>query len=72
MPPRMGRVRNGGQRDGLFRWSPDGDVRPAETLDNPRVRDCPICRAPVTKACRMWRRGRMIMMNGYHSARTRP
>lgn len=71
MPPRIGRRRNGGQRDGLFLWSPGDDVCPAEVADNPRVRPCPVCRAPVTKGCRQWRRGRMVMMTGYHAARTR-
>jgi hypothetical protein len=64
MPPRMGKIRNGGQRHGLWRWSA-GDVVPDEAGDNPRVRDCPTCRAPATKPCRRRSRAGLVAMTGY-------
>jgi len=68
MPPRMGKVRNGGQRHGLWRWSA-GDIVPDDAVDNPRVRDCPTCQAPATKPCRRRSRAGLVAMTGYHPNR---
>jgi hypothetical protein len=37
--------------------------------DNPRVRDCPTCRAPATKPCRRRSRAGLVAMTGYHPDR---
>jgi len=69
MPPRTGKIRNGGQRHGLWRWSPAGDIEPDRAADNPRTRPCPACGAFAGHACRLRSRRGYVNMTGYHPAR---
>lgn len=50
---------------GIFDFTPDGDVQPAEIRDNPRRRKCQACNAPIGEPCRSAGR----VMRGYHPTR---
>jgi len=68
MPPRLGKIRNGGQRHGLWRWTSPGEIEPDDNDDNPRVRPCPACGVQAGP-CRRRGRGGWTTMTGYHPAR---
>lgn len=60
MSTRAGRRKTGGSGPGLWNWTPDGDQRPQEVRDNPLLRRCPWCRAPIGESCRKRVHGRWV------------
>jgi hypothetical protein len=57
-------------RRGLFEFAIDGDV--AEVPDNPLLRRCPSCNAPIGQRCTRPARGGRRDLSGYHDARKAP
>lgn len=53
---------------GIFEFTPDGDVQPAEIRDNPLRRPCPYCHVAAGTACRVGQR----TLRAYHPARRQP
>lgn len=68
MSRRRGRGRS---RDGLFVWTADGDTTPAEIVDNPRARPCPVCGVAAMHGC-VSRTRRRTPLADYHPARKTP
>lgn len=69
---RHGRRKTGGNRTGLWRWGPNGE-QPDEVQDNPLLRPCGFCGAPVRQPCRRPSRGGWTNLIGrFHEGRTAP
>lgn len=62
----------GRSRNGLFVWTPTGDVQPDEITDNPLTRPCTWCHAAPRQRCRRPSRGGWTETSTFHDARKSP